>query len=178
MKRVPLISIVFCITVISFLIFTADSFSAATVVKYEGDLEGLEFTFDPALKVTLPGLGEIVVAHVEIIAKGKEHIVFIPLKKYNYDAKFEGSTSDGYDFIVDDGGGGVPQPQPIKLISGSLNEHFIPGPGFDPIDPAKDIVPKDVDLFFKSTLSTKDEYGNVYTFSLDLKLKHGQVQFK
>jgi len=177
MKRASLISIVFCITVISFLIFTANSFSAATVVKHEGNLEGLVFTFDPPLQVTLPVLGDITVGIVEIKAKGKEHIVFIPLKKYNYDAKFEGSSDDGHDFILHDSILDEGVPLPIKLISGSLNEHFIPGYGFDPIDPAKDIVPDDVDLFFKSTLSTKDKDGKVYTFSLDLKLKHGQVQF-
>ena len=166
MKRTMLITVIFCVTVASFLIFTADSFSKAPVVKHEGEINGLVFTFDPPLQVTLPVLGYIEVSTVEIKAKGKEHIVYTPSKQYSYNAKFEGSTSDGYDFVFDG------DPQPIKLISGSLNEHFTPtDPDFDPTDPEKDFVPDDVDLFFKSVLSIG---GN--TFSLDLKLKHGDVQ--
>jgi len=69
-------------------------------------------------------------------------------------------------------------PQPIKLISGSLSESFkIQAVLLTSIDPNKIPVPVEVNLFFKSTLSTKDKDGNVYTFSLDLKLKHGDVQF-
>jgi len=169
MKRASLISIVFCITVASFLIFTTESFSKATVTKQkDGTINGLVFTFDPELKVTLPGLGEIVVAKVEIIAKGKEHIV-ITSKQYNYDAKFEGSSDDGKDFVLDG------KLKPIKLISGSLSEHFT-DPNFNP---ETDNVPPDVDLFFKSVLSTVDPVSKeVYIFSLDLKLKHGDVQFR
>jgi hypothetical protein len=172
MKRTMLITVVFCVPVASFLIFTADSFSESIVVKQDGLINGLVFTFDPALVVDLPGLGNVTVGNIVIKATGKEHIVITPSKQYNYDAKFEGSSSDGQDFILDG------TPQPIKLISGSLSESFkIQAVLLTSIDPNKILVPVEVNLFFKSTLSTKDKDGNVYTFSLDLKLKHGDVQF-
>jgi hypothetical protein len=175
MKRTPLITIVFCITVVSFLIFTTDSFSEATVAKQDGEIKGLIFTFPDPLILSEPI--NLTVHSVLITVTGQEHIVITSSKQYNYDAKFAGTGEFG-DFYINGNTPDNPDPDkntpvPIKLVSGSLNEHFkIQADLPTPIDPNKIPVPDDVDLFFKSVLSI----GN-NTFRLDLKLKHGDVQF-
>jgi len=167
MKRTPLIIIVFCITVVSFLIFTADSFSKATVIKQkDGPIYGLVIEFDdPGLPVLLPGYDEnITINSIEIIAKGKEHIVITPSNKFNYHADMTGDN-DGYDAKING------EYYPLTLISATLDEHYT-------IEGDPDEVPYDKELYFKSTWSITDPTNSdiVYTFSFDLKLKHGQVQ--
>ena len=175
MKKTLLITVIFCVTVASFLVFTTESFSKAIVEKrFEEAIQGLALTFDPPF-LEVPELG-ITVKGVVIIAPGKEHIVITPSLQFNYKAELENG------FVIIDT---VEYSNPVilGLVSATSEDHFkIPAiPPYDEegnIDLSKVEVPNDANLYFKSILAFLDEDGGVLsTFNLNLKLLHGAIQF-
>ena len=187
-----LISTILILTVALFM-FTPCSFAekdngkgACIISNTDEPIQGLEFPFYDGF-----------IQHVTVHAVGSELIVITPSARYNYHATlYEGvngldkGTIDAYAILesVDESGEKVQIPLTLffEFESATLNEHFIIEPDFLPIDCENipdNITPFDTNLFFKVKETTLIEIDpplapiDPVTFDLNLKLKHGDVQF-
>jgi hypothetical protein len=165
------------------------SFSDTIVVKHEGDIAGMVFSFgnDGLLIEDLPGIPEITVRFAQVEASGKERITITSSGRYSYKAKLGEGFIYAWERVPKLDENGVPKLKPngeflskptlqVPIESATSNEHFTI-PDFDPDDPDFDPnyveIPPDVDLYFTAALAPGE--GVIVDFKL--RVKHGQVVF-
>ncbi len=164
------------------------SFSDKIVVKHEGDIEGMVFSFgNDGLPVDLPGIPEITVRFAQVEASGKERITITSSGQYNYKAKLGEGVIHAWERVPKLDDNGVPKCKPngeflskptlqVPMKSATSNEHFTI-PDFDPDDPDFDLnyveIPPDVDLYFTAELVPEEDV----IVDFKLRIKHGQVVF-
>jgi len=154
----------------------------AFVHHYEGDIEGLYFTFgeDAGLPVSLPDLGEVTVLDTLVEASGRETLIITPFGRYIYHAKLRGGiegseTGKIYASAISEEWGELPLV--FEFESASLSENFFIQ-GDIPEDPLEIEVPPDVNLFFKVKGARLIEPMPIDdSFNLMFKIRRGDLQF-
>lgn len=130
------------------------SFTYPLIYTRQGNVEGLDFYFDPPLYVELPGYAPFYATFVKIETSGKEVAIITRQKKYTYIGNYDSGTIYAWNVngtqVV------------IPMQSATLTEHFtLKGPL--PEDPFNVSPTKDVDLLFQAKLGT---YPNTFNFVL------------